>query len=96
MSIVVIGGHDRMYDEYKEICSRRGHKAKIYTQMPSRFDKIIGTPDRIVLFTSTVSHKMTNIALKEAKRKNIKIIRCHSSSASSLEGLLNEIETQCI
>ena len=94
MSIVLVGGHDRMHDEYKEICTKRGHRVKVYTQMPARFDKAIGTPDGMVLFTSTVSHKMVNTAVKEAKKKRIPIIRCHSSSATSLEGSINELEKQ--
>lgn len=92
MSIVVIGGHDRMHNEYKEICERLGYQVKIYTQMTARFEKVIGTPDRIVLFTSTVSHKMMQIAIKEAKRKKIPVVRSHSSSATSLSGLLKEFE----
>ena len=55
MSIVLVGGHDRMHNEYKNIGSRYGHKLKVFTQLPAKFDKIIGSPDRIVLFTSTVS-----------------------------------------
>lgn len=92
MSIVLVGGHDRMQEEYKQICSKRGHRVKIYTQMPARFDKVIGSPDSIVLFTSTVSHKMILTALREAKRKNINVVRSHSSSATSLEELLKKIE----
>lgn len=92
MSIVLVGGHDRMHDEYKEICSKRGHRVKVYTQMPARFDKAIGNPDGIVLFTATVSHKMVLTAVKEAKRRKIKVVRSHSSSATSLEGLLLQME----
>jgi hypothetical protein len=99
MSIVVVGGHERMHDEYKEICSKYGHRVKIYNQMPARFDKAIGSPDRIVLFTSTVSHKMILTALKEAKRKAINVVRSHSSSATSFEELLkrmgNDMDTAC-
>lgn len=92
MSIVLVGGHDRMHDEYKGICSKRGHRLKVYTQMPARFDKAIGNPDGIVLFTSTVSHKMMITALKEAKKKNIPVLRCHSSSATSLTEVLQQLE----
>lgn len=94
MSIVLVGGHDRMHDAYKGICSKRGHRVKVYTQLPARFDKMIGTPDGIVLFTSTVSHKMMNIAVKEAKKKNIPIVRCHNSSGNSLEGVLKQFEEE--
>ncbi|ADY56973.1 hypothetical protein Sgly_2700 [Syntrophobotulus glycolicus DSM 8271] len=93
MSIVVIGGHDGMHKEYKEIIGRRGHQAKVYTQMPPRFEKAIGKPDGVILFTGTVSHKMIVTAVKEAKKNNIKIIRSHSCSTSSLEGLIQQMET---
>ena len=93
MSIVLVGGHDRMHDEYKGICVKRGHRIKVYTQMPARFDKAIGSPDGIVLFTNTVSHKMIRTAIKEAKRKNIPVLRCHSSSATSLNELLQQFES---
>lgn len=92
MSIVLVGGHDRMHGEYKGICSKRGHRVKVYTQMPAKFDKIIGKPDGIILFTGTVSHKMMHTAIKEAKRKNIPVLRCHNSSGMSLEGALRELE----
>ena len=92
MSIVLVGGHDRMHSEYTGICSKRGHRVKVYTQMPAKFGKAIGTPDGIVLFTSTVSHQMIHAAVKEAKRKKIPVFRSHSSSGTSLEGLLRELE----
>lgn len=43
----------------------------------------IGNPDLMILFTSTVSHKMVEMALREAKRCNTPVARCHSSSASA-------------
>ena len=91
MSIVLVGGHERMHKEYKGIGSKLGHKVKVFTKMPPRFEKAIGKPDVMVLFTSTVSHKMVGTALKEAKRKKIPIIRSHSSSGTSLENALLQI-----
>ncbi len=93
MSIVLVGGHDRLHSEYKGIGSQRGHKLKIYTQMPTKFNKAIGHPDAIVLFTSTVSHKMVGVAVKEAKKKGIPIVRCHNSSLGSLEKSILELES---
>lgn len=57
MSIVIIGGHDRMVRQYETICKKHNCKAKIFTQMPSCLNKKIGNPDLVVLFTNTVSHK---------------------------------------
>lgn len=57
MSIVIIGGHDRMVRQYETICKKHNCKVKIFTQMPSCLNKKIGNPDLVVLFTNTVSHK---------------------------------------
>lgn len=92
MSIVLVGGHDRMHDEYKGIGGKFGHRIKVFTQMPARFDKAIGEPDVIVLFTNTVSHKMVITAVKEAKRKKIPLLRCHTSSCNSLEETLKSLK----
>ncbi|MFZ7134071.1 MAG: DUF2325 domain-containing protein [Eubacteriales bacterium] len=92
MSIVLVGGHDGLHKKYKGIGNKFGHKMKVFTQMPSKFDKIIGNPDGIVLFTSTVSHKMVYIAVKESRRKGIPMIRCHNSSINSLERSIKELE----
>ena len=90
MSIVIIGGHDRMVRQYRTICKEHNCKAKIFTQMPSCLNKKIGNPDLVVLFTNTVSHKMVNTAIQEAKRNNIPVARIHSSSASALHSVLEE------
>ena len=58
MSVVIIGGHDRMVSQYKKICRNYKCKAKVFTQMSASLDKQIGSPDLLVLFTNTVSHKM--------------------------------------
>lgn len=89
MSIVIIGGNERMVTQYEQICEEYGCKAKVFVKEKSSFGKKIGTPDLMVLFTNTVSHKMVNSALTEAKRNKIDVLRTHSSSASSLKLLLD-------
>ena len=68
MSVVFIGGNDRMHQLYRQACKQYGYKAKIFTQMENDFRKKIGSPDMMILFTNTVSHKMVYSALSEAKR----------------------------
>lgn len=92
MSIILIGGHDRMHEMYRSIGDKHGHRMKVFTQMPAKFEKVIGSPDGMVLFTNTVSHKMVKAAMKEAKKKNIPVIRCHTSSANSLENSIKMLE----
>lgn len=91
MSVVIIGGHDRMVHEYKKICSNYKCKAKVFTQMPNNLKNQIGKPDLMILFTNTVSHKMVKCALIEAQRNNFETVRSHSSSGSALKEILKTI-----
>ena len=75
MSVVIIGGHDRMVCQYKKVCKQFNCKAKIFTQMSASLSKQIGSPDLIVLFTNTVSHKMVRCAVEEAGRCNADVRR---------------------
>ena len=88
MSIVIIGGHDRMVRQYHDICKAHKCKAKVFTQMTGDLKKQVGRPDLFVLFTNTVSHKMVKCALEEAKKNNIEVVRCHTSSQAALEEIL--------
>ena len=90
MSIVIIGGHDRMVRQYETICKKHNCKAKIFTQMSASMDKQMGTPDLFILFTNTVSHKMVKTAVDEAKNKNIEVVRSHSSSQAALTEILEQ------
>ena len=90
MSVVIIGGHDRMACQYRKICKDYQCKAKVFTQMSASLDKQMGTPDLFILFTNTVSHKMVKTAVDEAKRQNIDVVRCHTSSSTALEQILKE------
>ena len=91
MSVVIIGGHDRMVCQYKKVCKQFNCKAKIFTQMSASLSKQIGSPDLIVLFTNTVSHKMVKCALDEVG-SSTDIVRCHTSSGNALNGIL---EARC-
>ena len=90
MSIVIVGGHDRMVCQYKKICKSYRCRAKVFTDMAAGMDKQIGKPDLLVLFTNTVSHKMIKCAVDEARRSDIEVVRCHTSSGSALTGILEE------
>lgn len=83
-----------MHCRYQTLCRQSGHKVKIFNRMPTGFARHIGNADGIIVFTSTVSHKMAETAVREARRKNIRLLRSHSSSASALSGLLAQLETE--
>ena len=48
MSVVIIGGHDRMVCQYKKICKSYQCKAKVFTQMSGNLKEKIGKPDLVV------------------------------------------------
>lgn len=88
MSLVIVGGNECMVREYKDLCKSYSCKAKIYPKISGM--RNIGSPDLLVLFTNTVSHKMVKFALSETKGKKIKVARSHSSSMAALKGILDE------
>jgi len=88
VGIVIIGGNECMECHYKQICKKHKCKAKVFTKMKGNLRTQIGQPDLIILFTSTVSHKMVHCALKEAEKYDIPVERSHSSSASALQSIL--------
>ena len=90
MSVVIVGGHDRMVRQYKDICAEYGCKAKVFTQMRDGLKDKIGSPDLLVLFTATASHKMIKLALNATDSGKTTIVRSHTSSASALKNILAE------
>ncbi|MDR1001127.1 MAG: DUF2325 domain-containing protein [Clostridiales bacterium] len=90
MSVVIVGGHDRMVCQYKDICKEYGCKAKVYTQAESNLEVLIGTPDLIVLITNPISHKMAIVAKKKAALCGIALAQSHSGSGSALRNVLTQ------
>ena len=94
MSVVIVGGNECMIRQYKNLCSDYKCKAKVYPKMSGGL-KDIGSPDLLVLFTNTVSHKMIRCALNETKGQNVRIARSHSSSISALKNILEDHTVSC-
>ena len=90
MSIVIVGGNERMACQYQNICKCYGCKAKVFCKENGALKKKLGCPDLMILFTNTVSHKMVNSALQEAKKNQIPVARVHTSSANALHNVLGE------
>lgn len=90
MSVVVIGGNDRMSARYKEICHSYHCKAKIFTQMPADFENKLGNPDLMVVFTDTCSHKMVNGVNQKSKKQKIPVARIHNASVNALKTVLEQ------
>lgn len=90
MSIVLVGGNDRMTGRYKDICKKYSYKAKVFIKMPADFDKKIGCPDLAVVFCDTCSHKMLQSVNKRAEKANFPVVHCGSASCNSLKNILEK------
>ena len=89
MSVVIIGGNECMERQYKDLCKKHGCKAKVFCKMQGRMNDRIGSPDLMILFTHTVSHKMIQCAMSSLSNST-KIMRSHTSSLASLQTILAE------
>ena len=78
-----------MERRYKEVCKRHGCDAKVFCKFKGGMKDRIGSPDLMILFTHTVSHKMVQYALNETA-DNTRVVRSHTSSISSLDQILAE------
>ena len=68
MSVVIIGGNERMVCQYSDICRGFGCKAKVFAKENGPIRKKIGRSwDLLILFTNTVSHKMVLAASTGSK-----------------------------
>ena len=88
MNVVIIGGNECMERQYKDLCEEYSCRAKVFTKMSGGLRNKIGSPDLLVLFTSTMSHKMLHCALSETRGGNTVIARSHSSSMAALKNIL--------
>ena len=90
MSVVIVGGNECMAGKYESICREHGCKAKVFTKENGSLKKKVGTPDLLILFISTVSHKMALSVIAEAKKNDVPVARVMTSSATALRATLQE------
>ncbi len=96
MSVVIVGGNERMATQYENICKEHGCKAKVFTKENSSLRKKLGSPDLLILFISTVSHKMVLSITQEAKKNAIPVARIHTSSVTALKTALAELNSAAL
>ena len=90
MSHVILGGNECMERRYKELSDSYQFHSKIFTKPSGGLRKKMGSPDLMIFFTSTMSHKMVQGAMSELKGGSTVIERCHTSSLSALRGILEK------
>ena len=95
MSVVILGGNERMKRRYLDTCKNYGCKAKVFIHMEKDLTRKIGSPDWIILFTSTASHQLAMHGVDEARQCNAELHRSNSSSMDALHTILTKYCAQC-
>lgn len=94
MSVVILGGNGRMEGRYKQLCQQYHCSAKVFIRADAGVRRRLGSPDLVIFFTRTMSHKMVQSAMHELKGHDAAIEHCPSSSLSALKGILDKYTTQ--
>ncbi len=99
MSIVLIGGMDRLAQHYRREAKKHGHQITIYSTENSKIAKSIKAADAVVLFTNKVSHGARNKAVDSAKKQGVPVYMYHSCGLCTLrncfECLGQAADTRC-
>ena len=89
MSIILVGGMDRLGEQYRAEAKRRGMDIQIFRQDEEGLSAKIKNADGVVIFTNMVSHQARNRAFKTAKSRGIPVLMHHSCGVCSLGECLN-------
>lgn len=92
MSILLLGGMDRLERHYLNEASLRGIKLKVFTKPTKDIGKKIGNVDAIVIFTDKVSHSVKYEIVNFARENGIPYFMYHSCGLCTLRRCLDCIK----
>lgn len=84
MCAALIGGMDRLRNEYIATAKELGVELKVFTGQERSIRNQLGDLDMMILFTGKVSHAARAEAVKHAKSRGIPMHMVHSSGISAL------------
>jgi ABC-type sugar transport system substrate-binding protein len=84
MCAALVGGMDRLRNEYIEAAKGLGVTLKVFTGQERSIKNQLGDLDMMILFTGKVSHAARVEAIKHAKANRIPVHMVHSSGVSAL------------
>jgi hypothetical protein len=93
MSVVLIGGMDRLGGHYLQEARNQGVELRIFSQATIKMATKIKHADAVVIFTNKVSHKARNEALTAAKRQGIPVLMHHACGVCTLRECLHCLTT---
>ncbi len=88
MSVILVGGVDRLGSQYQKEASKMGMQLQIFSQMENNMVSRIKNADAVVIFTNMVSHKARNRAVTLAKDSKVPVFMHHACGVCSLRQCL--------
>ncbi|MDD2501541.1 MAG: DUF2325 domain-containing protein [Geobacter sp.] len=89
MSIVLVGGMDRLGEKYLHEAKKLGMDLRIFSQAEQNMGSKIKYADAVVIFTNKVSHHARNEAKSAAKKHGVPIFMHHACGVCTLRECLN-------
>ena len=91
MTIVVVGGIDRLERHYKMAAFNKGHKVHVFSTFKANVAKKIPGSKGVILFTNQVSHSLARIVTETAKKSGVPVVKTHKSSLSAFKQSLKDL-----
>ncbi|MDR0524981.1 MAG: DUF2325 domain-containing protein [Spirochaetaceae bacterium] len=85
MCAVLVGGLDRLYQEYIETAKSLGVALKVFSGKERSIRKQLGEADVLILCTNRVSHSARREVVRCAEAKQIPVQMIHSAGVSALK-----------
>lgn len=89
MSIILVGGMDRLGEKYLKVAKDLGMDLSIFSQARQNMGSKIKHADAVVIFTNKVSHQARHEAFSAAKKQGIPVFMHHSCGVCTLQECLN-------
>jgi len=88
MSVVLIGGMDRLEPQYLQEAERAGVQLRVFTTARNNIAAKLKHADAVVIFTNKVSHRARHEALAAARANDIPVFMHHACGVCTLRECL--------
>lgn len=88
MSIVLVGGMDRLGEKYQKEAKDLGMELSIFNRAKQCMEAKIKHADVVVIFTNKISHQARHDAFTAAKRQGIPVVMHHACGVCTLRECL--------
>jgi hypothetical protein len=92
MSIVLIGGIDRLSAQYQKEAKLQGMELQIFSQAKQGMNLKIKSADAVVIFTNKISHHARNQAFTAAQNNGIPVYMHHACGVCTLRQCLKCVQ----